>query len=90
VQRAAVKALHSPQRRAPVEPGGAEGIGIGEPLQHADRRAAPEPHRADAGVAGAAGRHDVPGGLLGEAIDEAQTKSDGTARGVRRCQTLRL
>src|SRR5262245_60617768 len=77
MQCAAVEALHGPQRGAPVEAGRAEGIGVGEGLQHAAGRAAPEPYRSDAGVAPAACRYDAPGRLLGEAVDETETEADG-------------
>src|SRR3546814_4697226 len=64
------QALHRPQRRPPVEPERAEGVGVGQPGQRAHRQPAAEIHVAHAVEAAAAHRHQAFGGGLSERSEE--------------------
>ena len=66
-----------PQRIAPVEAHGAEGIAIGQPLYGRAGEAGAQPHVAHRIVAAAARVHQGLGVILAEALDLAQPEADG-------------
>ncbi len=76
----AAEGLGGPQRLAPVEAERAEGIGIGEPLDHMRWKVGAQPEIADGNIAGSAVRHDGVAVLLREALDLAEAQSQRVSR----------
>ena len=73
---AAAEVAGGPQRVAPVEAEGAEGVGIGEPLDRRPAEARAEPEVADRIVAPAAGGDERRRIVLGEALDLPEPEPD--------------